>query len=418
MSLTPVRVTPDLYRLNPPKILYIKKIPHFNNADPPQALDTIGWKVRWVNNREGAQQAKYTERTTVDMMPEREVMPAPNGLHVFESQASEAELNYAISSLQRLFLIIEQGPSKVQSYRGDITKNDPRFWMRNPLPAKDKHRPLKNNILFLRDEGVSPRFEDVMRTLNNYDARLGRFVEMHAKFCLHMMGSDEIEYERMQVQIIHYSVDGGILPHIDAFYPFGNTVGPIFTVNMNKLPKSFDLLPTLKPIGTPALRLYTQPGQITVMDGESRVSWSHAIPEGSSVEAYTVAFKFPRSSRIKEFDATGGICPVLQTLTTENMAEDYRLPHHREYDHMRSLHDKYDVVQDDDCFSVWSRKEALPASTRRAQDDDSGFQEQRKKPQRKEDPRRGKNWRTTKTSLELEYQLCIQNRNARDRIIE
>ncbi len=119
-----------------------------------------------------------------------------------------------------------------------------------------------------------------MRDLHDYDPVLHDFVHKHGEFCLRMMGSGPEAYEKMQLQLVHYPPGGGILAHIDSISAFEETVGPIFTVNMNVNPKAFDLFPTLKPEGTPVVRLMTTQGEITVMDGESRVTWSHAIPAG------------------------------------------------------------------------------------------------------------------------------------------
>jgi hypothetical protein len=301
-----------VYHLYVQDLIYVDHIPEFSeNGDP---IDTVGWRVVYVNKK--TKDAR--ERTNLqDRFEER--LPAPNGLHVFQPISSPRELQTAVRALDALFDMVENSQCR-NCRRTNVRQGDPRFQMRSFLP----HGP--NNILFIRDPSKGqPNFMDVMRSLGQYDRDLYNFVKKHAEHCLKLMGSDERAYDTLQLQLIHYMPRGrgGIQAHIDSISAFKETIGPIFTVNMNYETKAFDLLPTLKKDGTPAVRLNTNLGDITMMDGESRVAWSHSIPFGNEGHAYTVAFKFPCQPQHMG-DRSGGYCRLLQTYIPQNLAAPYR----------------------------------------------------------------------------------------------
>lgn len=109
---------------------------------------------------------------------------------------------------------------------------------------------------------------------------------------MQIMQLPEERIHECQLHIVHYKPNGGIAPHIDSVHTYKHTIGPIFTFNLDEDTKLFDMLPTLVPEAKP-FRLYTTQGQITVMDGEARTLWSHAVPTGTPTHRYTLAFKFP-----------------------------------------------------------------------------------------------------------------------------
>jgi hypothetical protein len=304
-------------RTRNPKV-YVNTIPEFTqNRDP---INTLGWKVVYVNSQTKGQ----GEKTHLNDSTERFVVVPPNGLHVFErlQLPEHYTIESVLGSLEKLFYMIENEDCCLIEREKDIQFQDPRFQMRDMLDD------AKNNILFIRDPGNAegqPKFLTCMESLKEYDKNLHDFVKLHAEYCLLLMGSDVKAFDKLQLQLIHYFPRGGIRAHIDSIQAFNETIGPIFTVNMNKGKKAFDLLPTLKRHGTRAVRLITDQGQITVMDGESRISWSHAIPYGNGGHAYTIAFKFPVQDQHKD-DVTGGHNGILGIDIPQNLHTDYRVP--------------------------------------------------------------------------------------------
>ena len=301
-----------VFSLDKRNLVYVDHVPELSDGN--HAIDTLGWKVVYVNK----QIKSVGEKTSLANRRGRR-LPAPNGLHVFKPIASEEQLSNAVRSLDALFDMVENPYCR---RRTNVTVGDSRFQMRKMFHGGP------NNILFITDpkeDKPQPRFEDVMISLKEYDEQLHDFVKKHADYCLKLMGSDKSANEDLQLQLIHYMPNGrgGIGAHIDAVAPFKNTIGPIFTLNMNFEEKAFDLLPTLKPRGTPAVRLLTTLGEITMMDGESRISWSHAIPYGNLGHAYTIAFKFPCQPQHMH-DQSGGYNKILDTFIPQNLAPAFR----------------------------------------------------------------------------------------------
>jgi len=259
-------------------------------------------------------------------------MKPPNGLHVFSRLTTPETMSNALASIRKLFDIIENG-----EIDDNVTKGDERFQLRPPLPD------AKNNILFIApgdEHGKTPTYNQVINLLRQYDPEFASYIVEHAQFCARTMGITDEELGRAcNITLVHYLPDGGLLAHIDSLKAFGGTSGPIFTVSMNEDEKPFDLFPTLKPEGTPALRVYTWPGEITMMDGEARLLWSHGIPFGSRVHNYTIAFKFPCLDKYLD-DRSGGYSEVLECYVPQNLREDLRPDIHHVYDR----HDQRRVV--------------------------------------------------------------------------
>jgi hypothetical protein len=275
-------------------------------------IDTLGYKIQYVNflTKNASIRTNLTD-------PVGEICEPPNGLHVFESVSPPAVLQTATESLKTLFRLVEHG--EYRNERANVKRYDKRFQTLMYLGTDNP-----NNILFIPDKDGPPQmFSHCMRSLWEYDKTLWNFVSQHAMFCLNVMGVGRDALESCQLQLIHYIPRGGIMAHIDSVTVFGNTVGPIFTVNMDVLPKAFDLLPTLLPADKGAIRLTTSHGQVTMMDGESRLLWSHSIPFGNTEHCYTIAFKFPCMEIYKQ-DVSGGYSAVLDTHIPQNLNIDLR----------------------------------------------------------------------------------------------
>lgn len=267
-----------------------------NSKGKTYKLDGLGWKVAHCNEII----RRYSNIS--DQIGTK--CSCPSGLYVFES--IEHDMQLVRTEIQQLFRIIEEGPSE-----RNIRQNDPRFLMR--VGSEE------NTILFISPPDVpQPKFLDCMEVIGSYSRDLYRFIAEHRHFCATVMNIGEDEFNATcQLQIIHYPPGRGIKQHIDNLTLFQHTIGPIFTVNIDATPKSFDLFPVIsstksvpgnaisrtnaqsKTQAGSAVRLVTTEGQITVMDGVSRIMWAHAIPQGNLTDCYTVAFKFPAMSKAR-----------------------------------------------------------------------------------------------------------------------
>ena len=97
----------------------------------------------------------------------------------------------------------------------------------------------------------------------------------------------------MSMTLVHYDPMGAINPHVDTVYMFGGTLGPIFTVAMGPSEKLIDLLPVLTPTSEKAVRLFSKPNELMLMDGTVRTLWAHSKPWNYPHEQFSLVFKCP-----------------------------------------------------------------------------------------------------------------------------
>ena len=353
---------PEVHALIRAPALCVTKLPSTHWAGDPELeypMKDIAEAITYINRNRFNGQRPETAGVRDDF--DAQDMPAPNGLHVFQSLFDDRQVRVCIEKLGKLFRIIE---GKEPASAG-IKQGDKRFQRRDFLgPAKSN-----NNILFIAKGGgdQQPKYRECMRHILAYDKKLHDFIEKYANFYRRITGAGETDFERCQLQLVHYFPGKGLNAHIDSISAFGNTLGPIFTINMNLQKKGFDLYPTLKQAGTPVLRLFTNMGETTMMDGESRILWSHGIPTGSQNDNYTIAFKFACLDRYRD-DCSGGRVniiiedrngPIPQRLLTmdipQNLALEYRTPNHDEY--------KQQVVPDGIPLYVYAPDEENDADT-------------------------------------------------------
>ena len=217
----------------------------------------------------------------------RSLSKVPQGLHLFQAPFLPDGLKqHALREMQTLFW--------------DHAKTD-------DIPMTNRGRTKTNHILFYSlDKSVpQPTFSQAMQKLHDRTPNLAMYI-LH--YCAIIMKLFQLStLDSANLTLIHYDRGAGLNAHIDSIFQFGNTIGPICTIAMGRSPKMFDMLPTLTTDGSP-IRIYSQPDQLTIMDGISRVAWSHALPWGYDCEQWTVAIKFPaldKTARIEPFEFDG-----------------------------------------------------------------------------------------------------------------
>ena len=205
----------------------------------------------------------------------------PQGLHLFQGPPISNEVKErALAEITQLFA----NPGNIP-----MTDNPPK-----PKPT--------NNILFWSHQknAKQPFFQETMEILR---ARTPALAEYAARCCaaiMQLLGIDSHEMFKANLTLVHYDPGAGLNAHIDSVYQFDGTVGPICTIALGTGEKLLDMLPTLVD-GRPT-RIRSNPHQIVVMDGMSRVGWSHALPWGYDLEQWTLVFKFPGLRRIKHIE--------------------------------------------------------------------------------------------------------------------
>jgi alkylated DNA repair dioxygenase AlkB len=197
----------------------------------------------------------------------------PDGLHVFDFAIEPELANNAMNEIVNL-------------YKTQVHNRDPRILMIDPSKSPT------NTILFYSRDKKQPTFLDVMKILYYHTPKLAEYIMIYCRVIMELLRIDKSQLERSQISLVHYDRLAGLNPHIDSIHQFDDTIGPIATIAIGKGEKMFDMLPTLLPDRLP-IRIYSQPNQITIMDGMSRVAWSHALPWRYDIEQFTVAIKFP-----------------------------------------------------------------------------------------------------------------------------
>ena len=198
----------------------------------------------------------------------------PDGLHIFDFAVEPALATNAIMEITSL-------------YEKQVYNRDPKILMINPNTHPT------NTILFYSRDGEQPTFLDVIEILHTHAPNLAEYIMVYCKVIMGLLKLDKMELEKSQISLVRYDRTAGLNPHIDSIHQFGDTIGPIATIAIGTGEKMFDMLPTLLNETINPVRIYSQPNQITIMDGMARVAWSHALPWGYDQEQFTVAIKFP-----------------------------------------------------------------------------------------------------------------------------
>ena len=198
----------------------------------------------------------------------------PDGLQIFDFDVEKELALNAMTEITKL-------------YNTQVRNRDPRILMINP-----NTRPT-NTILFYMPGGEQPTFLDVIKILHTHTPNLAEYIMTYCRAIMGLFSIDQAQLETSQISLVRYDPKAGLNPHIDSIHQFRDTIGPIATIAIGTDEKMFDMLPTLLTAENKPIRIYSQPNQITIMDGMSRVAWSHALPWGYNQEQYTVAIKFP-----------------------------------------------------------------------------------------------------------------------------
>ena len=91
-----------------------------------------------------------------------------------------------------------------------------------------------------------------------------------------------------------YDPNAGIQSHIDNLVRLEGTAGPVFSMSLGSGDlKYIDFMPVIHHWNHP-LRIATPIGSIILMDGVSRMEWTHAIPEDDPSERFSIMLKFSR----------------------------------------------------------------------------------------------------------------------------
>lgn len=203
---------------------------------------------------------------------------APGGFRVFEALETEAVLDEVVGELRRLFEEERERPT---------------------VPYYDM-APYNHLLVLFTGENPEDRqmsVREVMEVLKARVERTGMVVERLCREICGLLGIKMAVLEReANVGIVRYKPGAGLQTHIDNVVRSGGSAGPVFTMSLGGAGvKLIDMFPVIEHWRRP-VRVETPVGSIVMMDGASRLEWSHGIPEGDETERWTIMVKFRRVS--------------------------------------------------------------------------------------------------------------------------
>ena len=152
--------------------------------------------------------------------------------------------------------------------------------------------------LFTGDKGKTQYYNESMTYLINQGySSLVRLIQKYIQFLCHIYQvpyTSEFLQEHVQLVLLRYDLETGIWLHIDNIARYDQ--GPIVTVSIGQPYVYYDMTPAILPnkLAVP-LRFVSTEGSILIMDGSSRMEWSHGLPYGVSSpdgkRKYTIMFK-------------------------------------------------------------------------------------------------------------------------------
>jgi hypothetical protein len=208
---------------------------------------------------------------------------APPGLHVFAPLVDPDILLYVTEEFQELY------------QEETLHHTIPDY---NMAPYQNIH------VLFTSQnpEDVQMTYNEVLEVLENRTPVAAAVVKVLSRAVKSKLGiSQECLETHSNLGIIKYYPKAGFVSHIDNLVRSGGTAGPVFTMSLSHSMegwKHMDMFPVIEHWKSP-LRITTPIGSVIMMDGESRLEWSHGIPSGDPSERWTIMLKFRQVSDVQ-----------------------------------------------------------------------------------------------------------------------
>jgi hypothetical protein len=146
------------------------------------------------------------------------------------------------------------------------------------------------NLLFSTRNVSLPEAIEYMSS-EKYHA-LATFILMYVKAILHLLGGDSSNASTSTFSIAKYAPKVGMKIHMDGVEATDQEFGPALAIPMGPGPKIFDLFPTFIHENATPVRLKSHPFEPIMMQGSSRIEYSHAVPYGQDREHISLIFRF------------------------------------------------------------------------------------------------------------------------------
>lgn len=227
---------------------------HRYKGQTPAPGKTLSEQIRYVNHRTGV-------RTSSHNVVGEPVEAFPDGLGLYGYGGSPALLAQANADAIRLFV------------------ND----FRNYEPH---HRPGEFVALFWN--APNNTLERMMTRLSAYVGLCELLRTVHVPLIARALGVSESTVMTAPSEVIYYPPEGGIEQHIDNVTRTEGRIGPVCSICF-VTGRAFDMLPSLA-AGEP-FRLWTEPGDLLILSGAARLTWSHSVPYDAGQNRYSVVIR-------------------------------------------------------------------------------------------------------------------------------
>lgn len=234
--------------------------------------DTEAARIWWVNHH-----IRMTSSVHDPCEPSSAKMPP--GMHVFASLTTRDELDRAEQELEQLFSEEEA---------------------QQTIPVYDCVKDSELKILFAGNDPHCHQmsYQEAVLVLDKRIPFTAEIIRRHMRFIQKLMAIDQHTVDtRAYLTIARYAPESGLNIHVDNVVRTGQSAGPVYTVSLGKHDtKVMDMFPSIEPDQHKPFRVVTPMGSIIMLDGVSRLEWSHGIPKDDPTTRWTIMIKFKQVS--------------------------------------------------------------------------------------------------------------------------
>lgn len=209
-------------------------------------------------------------------------LPPPPGISVFAPLIPESERISVIDEVQCLFESERVSPSLMGFH---MTRDEGVYILFYPKNSQEN----------------CPSANDVIKTLSGLTPNTSLLLELFCESITFLLKISRKTFdENSTIGIIKYDSGAGLHTHIDNVTRLGGSVGPVFTMSLGggRL-KYLDMFPVIEHWKDP-VRIAVPEGAVILMDGISRLEWSHGVPSCDPTERYTIIVQLKQISTVKQ----------------------------------------------------------------------------------------------------------------------
>lgn len=274
-------------------------------------------------------------KDNVEDSPTTSTINAPPGITVFAPIVGKKQRMLVVSELKQLFYMEKQNPSIVGYCLA---------------PFQDMY------IMFYPQNNKMPGFtvKQAIEAINS--KQVPSTLDLIHKFCTSIQKTLQISPETFDacasIGIIKYESGAGFFTHIDNVVRLQGSIGPVFTMSLGGVAKHLDMLPVVAARTNRKnipLRITVPDGGVILMDGISRLEWSHGVPEHDPTERYTLMIKFKQlpndNCRKVAYSKVLGMPIYERIIFSSNSCNNQRCRRHDSHEKKTNNNDEANIIE-------------------------------------------------------------------------